>query len=94
MNMTVLIRCRVTACLLIWVTRGILGLPIRPRWAGGLDLGSDDYGESTAEDERVDWSYQALGRGVRGAARDYISEVRERAHYGLRSATVSLRPMS
>ena len=47
-----------------------------PRWAGGLELGTDDHSENTAEEECEDWSSDELGR-VGRAARDYISEVRE-----------------
>ena len=40
------------------------GRPIRPRCAGGLDLGSDDHCENTEEDVREEWSYEELDRGV------------------------------
>ena len=54
------------------------GPPIRPRQAGGLELGTDDHTENTAEEEREDWSSEELGRGVGRAARDYVSKLRER----------------
>ena len=38
------------------------------QWEGNLMLDSDDNSETNAEDERVDWSYQALGRRVEGEA--------------------------
>ena len=71
------------------------GPPIRPRWAGGLELGSDAHNENTEEDVREDWSYAELDRGVGGAARDFISEVRESSLWFCltHSATASLRPM-
>ena len=40
------------------------GPPISPRWAGGLELGTDDHSENTAEEECEDWSIDELGRGV------------------------------
>ena len=53
------------------------GLPMSPRWAGGLELGTDDNSENTAEVECEDWSSDGSGRGVGRAPNDYISEVRE-----------------
>ena len=52
------------------------GLAHKPAWAGGLEL-DPDHSANTEEDVCEDWSYEELGRGVEGAARDYISEVRE-----------------
>ena len=46
------------------------GPPKRPRWAGGLDLGSDDHSENTGGDVREEWSHEELDRGLGGAARD------------------------
>ena len=40
---------------------------------GDLILDSNDNSEKTAEDEREDWSYEELGSGLAGEARDYIS---------------------
>ena len=48
------------------------------QWEGDLILDSDDNSENTAEvEQHKDWSYEELGRGVEGEARDCISEVRE-----------------
>ena len=51
-------------------------------WAEGeLELGSDDDNEDVAEHEHEDWSYEELGSGAAGGARDYISEVRESSQW-------------
>ena len=48
-----------------------------PAVGGRIGIGSDDHDENNEEDEREEWSDEALGRRVEGDARDYISEVRE-----------------
>ena len=63
MNVTMLIRCRMTDCPLDLGDTWHHGPPISPRWAGGLEPGTDDHSENTAEEECDDWSSDELGRG-------------------------------
>ena len=62
------------------------GPPTSPRWAGGLELGTNDHSETTAEEECEDWSSDEKQQGI-------TSVKCEKALFGLHSVTVSLWPM-